>query len=280
MLELLHQWFKSLFRTFTPLERVLIQALIEALPADASQLLRAQVAQVKKVERLGNWCEVWCIYRRRLSARGIDDPDEFPVKRELELARIHFRVAGHEGQWEARFFAVGGRFRTLLIRPSPRPVSECAEIEIVNVELRGDPMDVIAVTRKDDEVVKLTGWVREWFERYDGSDVAPPLDEKAVCNAVAAIEASLPMEYWELQKQTDGMTLYGNSHVVIFGFLGIDEIHLEADDFYRLAEIIDDGGLAVRRRDYTGTVYFLSYSGADPEPVSRSFRRAVEKWLE
>jgi hypothetical protein len=52
-------------------------------------------------------------------------------------------------------------------------------------------------------------------------------------------------------------------------------VHLEEGDFLILAELPDRGMLGVESRRQSGLVYFLSYDGRPPRPLSRSLFEAI-----
>lgn len=267
---------------FSRLEDILIGALEQALAPGAAQLLSAQIAKVNKIHRNSDWTEI-LLYAVRLGAGRRDPEFDVPVKSELELARIRFRIDSRKAKWEARLIAVNGHLFTLVIRPSPKDIPFSENIEILDVELRDDPMDALTVSSENSSrPINLWGWVREWAEKYNGTSFSPPLPKREFQSALDKIEAHLPMEYWELLGQTNGMTL--NDDVHIFGIHEVSKVELEAGDFYQPAEITGRGVVAIKRYDdtYTDdiyTIYFLSHSGGNPEPIGTSFRRAVEDLL-
>ena len=124
-----------LWRTFTPVEKAILEAVADSIPSEARPKIRRQIQSINRVQRILDWTEInlYCARRGKVAW-----PDEamFDNQGEFELAKLPFSAAGRE--FESTLWCVGGHVFSLVIRPSIKPF--CFEIPAgLTVELVSDP---------------------------------------------------------------------------------------------------------------------------------------------
>lgn len=134
---MLRTLFSRFLPPLRPLERKLINALVEHLRPGAGALLSKQVDQINLVQRHASEKEVnfYCIKRGK---PAFDEKFRFPTKQEVKLATITFKAAG-TNLLRANFWLVHGHLFSIEFNQSPKQLHE-ESIEIKQIELLIDPM--------------------------------------------------------------------------------------------------------------------------------------------
>lgn len=122
---LLKRIFHGSFGNLTPIERIILDALIAALPPDQARILSAQLAQIEIIQRSARDRMVLPFYSRTKPPEKLPVPDG-----EFCLARVHFADESRKGS--ARVQTYHGHFRSLEISRSPKDFSA---LRVTSVDL-------------------------------------------------------------------------------------------------------------------------------------------------
>lgn len=142
-----------LWRTFTPVEEAILEAVADSIPPEAEPKIRRQIQSINRVQRILDWTEI-NLYSARRGKVTWPDESLFDNQGEFELAKLRFSAAGRE--FESSLWCVGGHVFSLIIRPSIKPF--CFEIpDCLTVELVGDP------TSSGPRSVELTAYLPESY---------------------------------------------------------------------------------------------------------------------
>jgi hypothetical protein len=262
-------------RTFTPLEKRLLEAVADALPHDARERYEQQLEGVNKVQRLGAAREV-NLYRMH-GGRPYNAPElAFADQRlEAELARVRFRLRGEEQMRKVSLYAVRGFLFSLVFDPPAGPVSEQNDVSLLDVELMSDPMrqQQPAGARPVLDAGSLSGELGRWHARCGLTEVRRPLNDGEWQKRRSEIPARLPQGYLELTQQTEG---FNAGPWKVYGLGETYGISLDQGQYQVLAELRDRGVLAVRHE--TSDLYFVPYDGQARKAVA-SFAEEIESCL-
>ena len=110
-------------------ERTILEAVIAAAPDQVRPTLRAQVDQIRYVQRIGREPEV-NFYARRRKAGGWDPRWLFPKRDELCIAHVSLLVDGK--QYESSLHVVQGTIFALTTRPHMRSTRR-SQIQVTGV---------------------------------------------------------------------------------------------------------------------------------------------------
>lgn len=273
--------YEALFSPFWPIEKALISILEGALKAEAGAILRLQVGQYNRVRR--PYRTPLQSFFSRVVFWHVRDPKPLFPNREInaDLAWVSFRVAKYpERQWTARFYAFSGSFAMIAIRPNPKRIWRCREIEVTKLELRDDPMSKTPLPIYETPPLNaknLTGWLREWAIEHKATQIRGPLKEEDRPAHMAKAHCKLPPDYLEIVAQTEGLTL--DDEYMILGLSEGHGVGLKDGDYFLLCQIADEGYLGVREGSTDGKVWFLGLGGGESEDWGESFREAVEKGM-
>lgn len=138
---MIRDWLRRRRGRWQPLERELVLALAERLPAAAGELARKQVDAVTLVQRAPKGMEV-SLYR--MEGRAVVWPDDlrFPNRYpELRVARMPFLAEGEQDTRRVTFHAVEGILFSLTFDRSPAKVSDRPIASVGEVEWYGDLLD-------------------------------------------------------------------------------------------------------------------------------------------
>lgn len=131
--------FKAGWDLFRRHEVVVLRAVGDALDPAARCLLDAQVAAVRKVQRLHDAREV-NLYAGRRGAPPWPQGCAFPnPAMELRLATV--RLVGTAGAGQAVVYAVRGHVFQLQFRPAPKQLGDRDSIHAGHVRVHDDPLD-------------------------------------------------------------------------------------------------------------------------------------------
>jgi hypothetical protein len=257
-----------------PLERQLVEALSDALDAEAQSLLSKQMAQVNLVQRHAEDKEV-NLYRMERGKPSFEEAARFAgTVSEAEVARISFQVPNVAGTFRASFWTVNGFLFSIQFSRSPKGIKN-ATAEIREVELLLDPMAAPPAGRAPAVREALRGWLREWASEWQVSGLAEPLPEAERQDLVTRIGAELPPDYLEVVAQTEGLKVDGWT---IHGLSGVRSVALPDANCHVLAEHEEKGVLCVREGEQQVRLYFYGNEGAQEE-LGASFRQAIERLM-
>jgi hypothetical protein len=124
------------------------------------------------------------------------------------------------------------------------------------------------------EPVQLSGWLFEWGKKQKIAKSARPVGEQRIAEVTARLPTTLPADYLELVRQSEGL-LYGDC--AIMGITEIYEINIESKKYIMIASIGADGAIAVSVDEPIGDIFLLSYEEMPSRNLGKSFRGAVEK---
>jgi hypothetical protein len=104
-----------LWRTYSPVEQSILNAVALALPPDQQDKIQRQIASVNRVQRILDWTEInlYCARRGKV-AWPIDAL--FKNEGEFELAKVSYSTGG--ATFETIVWCVGGHVFSLVTRPS------------------------------------------------------------------------------------------------------------------------------------------------------------------
>ncbi len=268
------QLFNWLRPPMRPLERRLLDLLQERLSGPARQLLAAQIAQVNLVQRHASDKEV-NFYRMRGGRPSFDEAIRLPLRGEVRLASVRFRPSGEDEPLKADFWLVDGFLFSITFTRGPKGLGPTVIVDDFRVLV--DPMrpSVGQPSASLDPAV-VSGWLREWFETEQPSQVRRPLPAEQRDDILREIQTRLPIDYLEAMAQTNGFRL---GPMAVYGLTELRELVLPSDNYWTLAEFEDDGVLVVRRQGRDGALFFVSFDGEHAEPMGMSFRSAAERRL-
>lgn len=259
-----------------PLERRLLAELTERSDPALAQRLRRQV------ELLTVHCRLHFdkslsldLYPGEQRTQIEHDDVRFPNRSDFRLATISFTVGGQK--FKAQFGATGGHLFEVIIRPNPRRHLHASDIEITRYERVGEAMQATNELphQRYDIVLALTGLLGEWSARFGLEDVYRPLDKSARSRALSRINATLPADYLEMMRQTDGFTV-GSWHVL--GLAEVRAVALGAHNYFILADEADVVA-CVREGAETSTVFVCAIADQSPTEEGASLRNVIEEAL-
>jgi hypothetical protein len=288
-------WFPSILRNrfrpvFTSLEKRVIKEVEARLEPDAAKLFERQVADINLVQRQAGR-ETTC-YTIRNGKPLRDASLRFPNRsQELKLATVRFKLPEASAEWSAELYLVRGHFFSIAFSADPKAIeARGVDLIMTAIEIAADPMHEAVEEVTHDETggeasrdtngetsgqAKLSGWLREWAEKYHLHSLRAPLEEAERARLRARINAALPADYLELSAQCDGLALEN------FSILGLSDVYpvvMPDADYFVLAQLKDRGVLALRA-DAGLEIYYLAFDGGEVVPLGNSFRHSVESLL-
>jgi hypothetical protein len=144
-------------------EVVVLNAVRSALQPAARGLLNAQVAAVRKIQRLHDAGEV-NLYAGRRGAPTWPQECAFPNRAtELRLATV--RLVGSARKGQAVVYAVRGHVFQLQFRPAPMHLGDRDTIHVAGVTVHGDPLEVRVGPSTADLLERVPPQLRAELER-------------------------------------------------------------------------------------------------------------------
>jgi hypothetical protein len=259
-----------------PLEQRLLAELTERSDPALAERLRRQLALLPVHCRLHfDKSLSLSLYPGEDSTQVESDDIRFPNRSDFRLATISF-TAG-EQKFKAQVGATGGRLFEMIIRPNPRRFLRSSVIEVTGYERAGDAMQPTAEIPRQryDTVPAFTGILGEWSARFGLDDVCRPLEKSARSRALSRINATLPADYLELMRHTDGF-IVGSWHVR--GLADVRSVSLGAHEYFVLADEADFVA-CVREGSETGTVCLCAITGDSPIPEGASLTKVIDDAL-
>jgi hypothetical protein len=269
-----------------PYERAVLDAWRDRLPDDARAILGTQLALYDYVQRqsAGKVTCFFCLRDRECSTWPADaffplrTTEDTPVAR-LTLARIDEQKKTH-----LRAEIVIGDGRLLSIDFNRRPVMVFPKevrlrgVAVTNLELFVDPMSPDPYrTEALVDANRLRGWLREWVETWELSDLREPLPPALRRELVGRLDSTLPPDYLELVEQTEGAQVH---HCKVNGLTQVWTFPWPDESFYILADIEGRGAVGVRQGDSDGVLHYLGNEEDEAQAVGISLRAVIEKELE
>ena len=123
------------WRTFTPVERIILDAVAESVPVEMQPKIRRQIESINLVQRILDWTEI-NLYCDHLGKVRWPAEAKFDNDGEFELAKASYSVAGRD--FETTIWCVGGHIFSLITRPSIKPYC-FADVSDMSVRIIGDP---------------------------------------------------------------------------------------------------------------------------------------------
>jgi hypothetical protein len=236
-------WFRRRGGRWHPLERELILALADRMPAAAGELARKQFEAVTLVQRAPKGIEV-SLYRMEGGAVVWPDDLRFPNRhQELRVATMKFVVEGEEATRRVTFHAVEGILFSLTFDRSPAKACDRPLASVVDVQWYADLLDPSSPPSARPSDIEFP------------PDYPPPSDD--------SFFKGLP-----------------ERGVVVVNAPDSDRsITTEEGAFEVLAEVHDLGVLVVKQGGGPA-VLLLRYGGEPVEWLSESFRTAILRVLE
>ena len=97
-----------------------------------------------------------------------------------------------------------------------------------------------------------------------------PIGSEFLRNYIKRIESNLPAEYLDIIKQSEGVEF---EDCYLLGISEIRSTGLDDGNYFHLAEF-DDGIIAVKEEDKSGTIYYCHHSGL-LDSLGTSFRKVI-----
>jgi hypothetical protein len=235
-------WFRRRGGRWHPLERELILALADRMPAAAGELARPQVDAVTLVQRAPKGLEV-SLYRQEGGAVVWPDDLRFPNRHQtLRVARMPFVMDGEQATRRVTFHAVEGILFSLTFDRSPAKIGDRRIASIGDVEWYVDLLDPSSPAS------------------------APPND------------LEFPPDYPPPSGDPFFQDLPERGVVVLNAPDPNRAVTVEDGTFELLAELHDIGVLGVKE-GAGPAVYLLRYGGEPAEWLSESFKTAISEAL-
>lgn len=246
-------WLKPA-EVFTLLERDILDAVVEAMNPPVRHHFRAQLDVINRVQRLtqGKEVNLYCLHSGRP-----DFPERllFPVRDELELAKVDFTADDRNIRNSASVRMVGGRLFSLVFAKPPGRTVNHARVHVERVRLRADLF-------LDGDQAPGTARNGDGLDSHNGSMAAVEHETKVERwrrqLAEGVIDARLPEDYLPLLAASvrhGGFVVHEPIHVRL--------VALDAFNCYIIADRDDRVGLGVIQGSEDGKVYRIDYeSGA------------------
>ncbi|MET0255456.1 MAG: hypothetical protein ABW193_06660 [Luteibacter sp.] len=229
---------------FTLVERDVLDAVLSAMNPPLRDHFRVQLDVINHVQRLtrGKEVNLYCLHRGRP-----DFPERllFPVRDELEVAKVDFAVDDSDSRNSVSVRMVGGRlFSLIFAKPPARTVSH-ARVHVEKVRLRAD------LALEHETNVEL--WGRQLAE--------------------GIVDARLPEDYLPLlatSMRHEGFVIHDPIHVRF--------VALDAFNCYIIAECDDRIGLGVIHGSDDGKLYRIDYETGVIVDVGQSLAVALSSY--
>jgi len=244
---------------FTILEKKLITELYELFDSETQTKLKAQMEYFEPKRK---WRQYW---EKSMSVELYGDnesplPNHFRYQRkdESKLASLRFKV--NDKKYDIEFNNYNGRIWGWKIRPKPKSIMKVTAIDITHKKINNDPNSFAQSHFKKEQIKpipKFDGLLGELNTIQAITQVFQPISSQYLPNYIKGIDAKLPLEYLNILEQSEGVD-FGNYRI-----LGLSDIYstgLDDGNYYHLAEF-DDGVIALKEEDNTGTIYYCHYSG-------------------
>ncbi len=241
------------------MEKNLLTELYELFDSKTQTKLKAQIEYFEPKRK---WRQYW---EKSMSMElygdnenPLSDSIRYKRKDESKLATIRFKVDDHK--YHIEFDNYDGRIWGWKIRPNPKSIMKKSTINVTSKKINNDPNSFAQSTFKKEKlksIPKFYGLLGKLNNIESIIQVFQPIGAEFLENYIKRIDSKLPIEYLNIIKQSEGVDFEGCC------ILGISEIHstgLDDGNYLHLAEF-DDGILAIKEEDKSGTIYYCHYSG-------------------
>ncbi|UPG90586.1 hypothetical protein L2Y96_02100 [Luteibacter aegosomaticola] len=255
---------------FTALERLILDAVVQATCDATQQRLRTQIAVINRVQRLakGKEVDLYCMRRGRAQ---FPDALLFPLLGELDLADVHFVVDGGSQPNSARVSMVDGQLFSMVFSRPPGGTSRFAKyLRVIKVNLWRDPSEI-------EPEIALTAEASAKTVAFDGSPANPPGNiPSSIWKAwnselnSGRIDAALPDDYLQVLSAwtgSGGLIIYDPRHIRL---VACDEAN-----YYVLAEKEGRSGFAVIQGGNMPRLFRLDYEAGTSTEVGRSLAAVI-----
>ena len=244
---------------FSLLEKTLLSELYEMFDSEIQTKLKTQIEYLEPKRK---WRQYW---EKSMSMElygnndnPISDNLKYNRKDESKLATIRFKV--NDEKYHIEFDNYDGRIWGWKIRPNPKSIMKATIIDVTSKKINNAPNSFAQSTFKKEKlklIPKFNGLIGELNNIQSINQVFEPIGAEFLENYIKRIDSKLPIEYLDIIRQSEGIDFRE------FSILGISEIRstgLDDGNYFHLAEF-DDGILAVKEEDKSGTIYYCHYSG-------------------
>jgi len=244
---------------FTALEKNLLSELYELFDSEIQTKLKAHIEYFEPKRK---WRQYW---EKSMSMELYGDNENplsdnlrYKRKDESKLATIKFKV--NNEKYHIEFNNYDGRIWGWKIRPNPKSIMKATIIDVTSKKINNAPNSFAQSTFKKEKlklIPKFNGLIGELNNIQSINQVFEPIGAEFLENYIKRIDSKLPIEYLDIIRQSEGIDFRE------FSILGISEIRstgLDDGNYFHLAEF-DDGILAVKEEDKSGTIYYCHYSG-------------------
>ncbi|WP_422104712.1 hypothetical protein [Winogradskyella sp.] len=260
---------------FTLLEKKLLMELFDLFEPDLSNKLKKQLEYFEPKRK---WRQYW---EKSMSVELYGDNDN-PLSEELrynrrdesKLAIIRFKV--NDEKYAIEFDNYDGRLWGWKIRPNPKSIMKVDAVQIASKKIHTDPSSFAHPNFKKEKLKSapaFTGWLTKLTKMDNIKASWYPIGPKFLGKYTKRIDSKLPDGYLELIEQTEGLDFEQ------YRILGVSEIYatgLDDGNYYHLAEF-DDGIMAIKEGEQTGTMYYCHYSGLLDELSSDFEKELIER---
>lgn len=218
-----------------------------ALPAGPREQVLAQVQAMNRIQRFSQGKEV-NLYCLRHGRPAFPEHLLFPVRDEVELARVTFTADDASKKRSASVRMVNGRiFSIVFAQPPSRPAHGPCNVQVTGVLLGVDPDHLRA---RRDQAERATGDVP--------GELSQPL-------AHGPDDAKLPADYSEVldrPAEAHGFVIHDPDHLRL--------VALDSFNCYILAERGDRLGIGIIQGRKDGELYILDFANGAVRPAGHS----------
>lgn len=244
---------------FTDLEKNLLSELYELFDSEIQTKLKAQIEYFESTRK---WRQFW---EKSMSMelygdneKPLSDNLRYKRKDESKLATIRFQV--NNEKYNIEFDNYDGRIWGWKIRPNPKSILKARVIDVSSKKINNDPNSFAQSTFKKEKIKlipKFDGLLGELNNIQSIKQVFKPVGSEFLENYIKRIDSKLPIEYLDIIKQSEGIDF---KDCYILGISEIRSTGLDDGNYFHLAEF-DDGIIAVKEEEESGTIYYCHHSG-------------------
>lgn len=271
------RWIEWIWKRqpLTPLEQGVLAEVCRLLAPEASQLLEGQLLTINLVQRHAGGREV-CLYPMRRGRPQHNDQLRLPAaQEELKLATV--LLEDQEGLFTAEVHLVRGYvFSIEFTSTISKARARARNLVIRRTELHLDPMQASATPGDSepatgDEKPLASSWLSAPAFSSLVCELRPPMPEPDRSQCIGDIDAFLPPSYLEATRVSDGFRV-GRTRVL--GLREVYSVMLEEGGYYVLAQVDDEGFLAVRTYSRDGAMVLLPFDGP-PRAAGLPFHEVI-----
>ncbi|MEP2278783.1 hypothetical protein [Maribacter sp.] len=244
---------------FTELEKRLLIELYGLFDTETQTKLKAQIEYFRPKRK---WRQYWeksmSIELYGDNENPLSDDFKYIRKDESKLATIRFKA--NDEKFYIEFDNYDGRLWGWKIRPNPKRIMKTTSIKVTSKKINNDPNSFAQTTFKKKKIKPIPifeGLLGELNNVKSINQVFQPIGKKFLKNYTKRIDSKLPAEYLQIIEKSESVD-FG-----YFKILGVSEIYttgLDDGNYYHLAEF-DDGVIAIKEEDNSGTIFYCHYSG-------------------